>query len=66
MQAFKDALATSIYGMTSGEAITKGICINCKEPALDKCYSGAGKREYHISGLCEPCFDEITKEPDDD
>jgi len=36
-----------------------GICINCFEPALPKCYSDAGRREYEISGFCEKCFDEL-------
>jgi len=36
-----------------------GMCISCREPALPKCYSEAGRREYGISGLCEKCFDAI-------
>lgn len=62
LQELKDDLAMSLYGMTAAEAITKNICINCKKPPTF--YSDAGKREYQITGLCEPCFDEITKEPD--
>ena len=42
------------------------LCWRCQEPALLKCYSDAGRREVNISGLCEPCFDEITAEPEDD
>jgi len=42
------------------KATAKGICIKCQKPPTF--YSEAGKREYHISGLCEPCFDNITKE----
>ena len=64
LQVFKDALGEKLFGMTTAEAVTKGICIQCKEEALPKCYSDAGRREYQISGLCEPCFDGITKEPD--
>ena len=52
-------LAKSLYGMTKQEALAKGICIDCKESAIPKCYSEAGKREYRISGLCEKCFDKI-------
>lgn len=66
MQEFKDGFARHLYGMTSAEAIEKGICIHCKELAVPRCYSGDGLLEYKISGLCEPCFDEITKEPDDE
>jgi len=60
LEKFKDNLAFDIYGMTKSEAIKKGICIQCKEPAIPKCYSNAGLREYRISGLCEKCFNEIT------
>lgn len=35
-----------------------GLCISCHKPALPRCYSEAGRREYSISGLCEKCFDE--------
>ena len=65
MQAFKDNVARSLYDMTTAEAIDKGVCIQCKEPALEKCYSEAGRKEYKMSGLCEPCFDGITKEPEE-
>ena len=50
-------LTMALYGMTKAEALSQGICLQCKMPALPKCYSEAGKREYQISGLCEPCFD---------
>ena len=43
------------------EVHKKGICINCGEEALPKCYSEAGIREYSISGLCELCFDRICE-----
>ena len=39
-----------------------GLCISCREPALPKCYSEAGRREYSISGMCEKCFDEMFGE----
>lgn len=59
---FKDELAEQLYSMTKDQAVRKGICINCKEYALSKCYSAAGRREYYISGLCEECFDNIFNE----
>lgn len=43
-------------------AQARGLCVNCGEPALPKCYSDAGRREYRISGMCEPCFDKLTQE----
>lgn len=52
------ALTRSIYGMTKNEAVAKSICIRCKqEPTF---YSMAGRAEYPITGLCEPCFDLVT------
>jgi len=56
-------LAKALYGMTRAEAITEGICIDCKKTAT--WYSPAGAKEYRISGLCEPCFDKITGGPDE-
>lgn len=44
------------------EAKAEGRCVQCGEPALEKCYSAAGRREYEISGLCEVCFDTLTRE----
>jgi len=61
LQTFKDNLAKELYGETTEEAHKVGLCIQCKQLALPNCYSEAGKREYRISGLCEKCFDEITK-----
>jgi len=51
-----------LFNMTGEEAQSKGICLQCKEPAEPKCHSLAGKREYQISGLCEECFDSIFEE----
>ena len=59
MQNFKDNLSKDLYGMTKREANEQGICIQCKEEALPKCYSEGGRKEFYISGLCEKCFDEI-------
>ena len=62
LKEFKDALARDVFGKTKEEAVSMGLCINCGKPALERCYSDAGRREYCISGLCEVCFDEITCE----
>lgn len=62
LQEMKDSFSKNLFGMTKDKATTKGICIQCKEEALPKCYSDAGRKEYYISGLCEKCFDEITGE----
>jgi hypothetical protein len=65
LDEFKDKMTKELYGMTRAEALRHGICVSCKERAIPKCYSHAGLREYKISGLCEKCFDEIFKEPED-
>ena len=59
---FKDSFAKKLYGMTVDNAIAAGKCIACKDDAIPKIYSDAGKREYQISGLCEECFDNICSE----
>jgi len=53
-------LTKALYGMTKEEALQKGVCLHCKQRAT--WYSPAGKTEYSISGVCEPCFDKITGE----
>jgi len=61
MRNFKNKLSKEIYGMSFDEALSKKICVHCREEALPKCYSEEGREEYYISGLCEKCFDELTK-----
>lgn len=62
LQDFKDQLAKDAFGITQSEAEEKLICISCREPAMSKCYSDLGRREYFISGMCEECFDELFRE----
>lgn len=54
----------SAFGTTREDAQAKGLCVQCKRPALPRCYSDAGRREYGISGMCEPCWDEMFAEPE--
>ncbi len=56
-----DKITLVIFGQTLTEALENGTCIDCKEEALPKCYSGAGIEEYKISGICEECFDEAVE-----
>ena len=58
-------LTQALFGMTKQEALEKGVCLQCKELAIPKCYSEAGKKEYSISGLCERCFDLATGEAEE-
>jgi len=57
LQSLLDKLALVAFGMTQREAWSKGICIECKQPALSKCHTGIGCNEYRISAICEECFD---------
>jgi len=59
LQDFKDDLSKALYGKTTADTKESGLCIQCNEPALPKCYSDAGRKEFSISGLCEKCFDSI-------
>lgn len=71
----KDELSERVHGITMTEALKRRICVNCKKtirPGNSRSlnpgviYSSAGLDEYRISGLCEYCFDEITKEEEDE
>jgi hypothetical protein len=55
-----DGMCRELYGIAKTDATDQGICVMCKEQAIPKCYSEAGRKEYRISGLCEPCFDTVT------
>lgn len=60
---FLDELAKKAFGSTFSEAHEKGICISCQKPPV--CRNEEERREYDISGLCGPCWDEIFKDQDD-
>lgn len=52
-----DRLAREIYGMTRAEALEKRVCLRCGESPTFT--TQAGRREYEISAVCEPCFDRM-------
>jgi hypothetical protein len=56
------SLACQAFEQTKHEAHAAGTCLKCKEPALPKCHTDAGVREYGISGMCESCFDMMFEE----
>lgn len=58
-----DELAREAFGLTTAEAHAERVCASCRKPPTF--YSAAGRREYAISGLCEPCFDRIVGEGDE-
>ena len=53
-----DQNATAIYGRPTSGALALNICVSCTEDA-SSFTSEVSKREYHISGLCQSCQDEI-------
>lgn len=60
LQQFKDDMSRAAHGMTVAEAHQAGVCLACRLPPT--IHTQAGRREYQISGLCEPCFFKICKE----
>lgn len=63
LKEIKEALRIKAEFLPFSEAFEKGICIKCQKPP--EWYSDSGRREYNISGLCEYCFDEIMKDPEE-
>jgi hypothetical protein len=50
-----DPVARQVFGRTRQEALEQRVCIRCGEnPTFT---TEAGRREYEISAVCEPCFD---------
>lgn len=64
-QGFKDSIAKEAHGMTAAQAQKTGICIDCKQLALPKCHTDAGRREYRISAICEECWDAMFAEEEE-
>lgn len=63
LQMLKNNMDIAVYGITREEAMKLGICISCRKYPTFKTIEGV--KEYQITALCEPCFDEITKEPEE-
>jgi len=59
LSELKNDISRQAYGMIPAEAIAKGICISCHKPPTFS--TEAGRREYKISGMCEPCFDKLAE-----
>lgn len=58
----RDRVPTALERIIHGQ---RGTCWMCGEQAIPKCYSDEGRREFAISGLCEPCFDDLNGEEDE-
>ncbi len=46
----------------AAKAQAEGRCWVCENPAAPRNHTEAGRREYHISGTCEECFDRMFEE----
>jgi len=60
MQEFLNSTSVATFGTSIEAALKQGICVQCKQEALARRKSEAGKTEYGISGLCEVCWDDIV------
>jgi hypothetical protein len=65
MKGIRDESAKAAFGMTREEAQEQGICIHCKQVALGRIHTPAGHREYHITAMCEVCWDELFGDDDE-
>ena len=64
LSTFLDELYKSAFGGTRGEAEAERVCVVCHQhPTFT---TDAGRREYEISGVCEPCFDAMFGDEDDE
>jgi hypothetical protein len=56
MKKLLNKMSLNMYGISVSEALSKGICVCCKEQA------NINDVEYNISGICEECQDGIFGE----
>jgi hypothetical protein len=59
---FLDAGYRAGFGITRKEAQNQRVCAMCKQSPTFT--TEAGRKEYAISGVCEPCFDDLFAEVD--
>jgi hypothetical protein len=58
---FQKEYGTKAFGTDFVENMSKGLCPQCKRPALEHCSTDAGRIDVGIHGLCEECFDKLTE-----
>ena len=55
-----DALLTVVFGVDRVETISQGICAGCGHDVLNTSFRDPlSFKEFTISGLCQPCQDEV-------
>jgi len=53
-----DSTAKTVFGITTGEALEKKICVKCGKEAKEF-KDALSEKEYWISALCQECQDEF-------
>jgi hypothetical protein len=65
LDTFKEETAFRLFGRSRSLAIAGNGCVKCGETATDF-RDELSRKEYGISGLCQPCQDSIFGGPEDD
>ena len=65
LETFKEETAFRLFGRSRSLAIAGNGCVKCGETATDF-RDELSRKEYGISGLCQPCQDSIFGGPEDD
>jgi len=61
MKELLDEFGVRIFGISRTEALSKNICIMCKEPA-GQFRTVISAKEYNLSALCQSCQDKTFEE----
>jgi hypothetical protein len=68
-QEATDALAVSLFGMTTGEAIDAGICVQCKRDIVSDLlfvWDMQSVKEWTISAICPECWEAMFEDLNED
>ena len=64
LELAKEAMSLNLYGRSRSIALAAGQCVKCGEFNLEF-RDELSRKEYGISGLCQPCQDGIFGEEDE-
>ena len=53
-----EAMSSILFGVGRKESITRDTCVSCKEDA-STFNDDLSRKEFTISGLCQPCQDSV-------
>jgi len=54
-----DSAALRQYGMLKSDAISKSVCLKCKQPMQEGCHSVIAFQQWKASGICGDCQDDL-------